>query len=47
LRFQGKLTNWNNDKGYGFVEPNGGGDIAALFILSHFNENREDRLMAI
>jgi len=34
LRYQGKLTNWNDDKGFGFVEPNGGGDRAFVHIKS-------------
>jgi uncharacterized membrane protein YsdA (DUF1294 family)/cold shock CspA family protein len=34
LRFQGKLTNWNDDKGYGFVEPNDGGDRSFVHIKS-------------
>jgi uncharacterized membrane protein YsdA (DUF1294 family)/cold shock CspA family protein len=25
MRYQGRLTTWNDDKGYGFITPNGGG----------------------
>ena len=32
MKFQGKLTHWNDDKGFGFVEPNGGGDRAFVHI---------------
>jgi uncharacterized membrane protein YsdA (DUF1294 family)/cold shock CspA family protein len=32
MRFQGRLINWNDDKGFGFVEPNGGGDRAFVHI---------------
>ncbi|MCE2571202.1 DUF1294 domain-containing protein [Motilimonas eburnea] len=32
MRFQGKIANWNDDKGFGFVEPNGGGDRAFVHI---------------
>lgn len=34
MRYQGKITNWNDEKGYGFVEPNGGGDRAFVHIKS-------------
>jgi len=34
MRFQGKVTNWNDNKGYGFVEPNGGGDRSFVHIKS-------------
>jgi uncharacterized membrane protein YsdA (DUF1294 family)/cold shock CspA family protein len=32
MRFQGKVLNWNDDKGFGFVEPNGGGERAFVHI---------------
>ncbi len=32
MKFQGKISNWNDDKGFGFVEPNGGGDRAFVHI---------------
>lgn len=32
MQFQGKISNWNDDKGFGFVEPNGGGDRAFVHI---------------
>ena len=32
MRLQGKIINWNDDKGFGFVEPNGGGDRAFVHI---------------
>ena len=32
MRLQGKVTNWNDDKGFGFVEPNGGGVRAFVHI---------------
>ena len=28
MKFQGKVSNWNDDQGFGFVEPNGGGERA-------------------
>jgi uncharacterized membrane protein YsdA (DUF1294 family)/cold shock CspA family protein len=34
MRYQGRLTSWNDDKGYGFVTPNGGGDRAFVHITA-------------
>jgi uncharacterized membrane protein YsdA (DUF1294 family)/cold shock CspA family protein len=34
MKFQGKVINWNDDKGFGFVEPNGGGERAFVHIKS-------------
>ncbi len=32
MRLQGKVLNWNDDRGFGFVEPNGGGERAFVHI---------------
>lgn len=32
MKYQGKVLNWNDDKGFGFVEPNGGGKRAFVHI---------------
>ena len=32
MKFQGKVSNWNDHKGFGFVEPNGGGERAFVHI---------------
>jgi len=32
VRYLGKLADWNDAKGYGFVEPNGGGDRAFVHV---------------
>ena len=36
MKLQGKVTNWNEDKGFGFVEPNGGG-VRAFVHIKAFN----------
>jgi uncharacterized membrane protein YsdA (DUF1294 family)/cold shock CspA family protein len=40
LKFQGKLTHWNDEKGFGFVEPNGGGDRSFVHIKSFQKRSR-------
>lgn len=32
MRLAGRLTEWNDGKGFGFVEPNGGGDRAFVHV---------------
>jgi uncharacterized membrane protein YsdA (DUF1294 family)/cold shock CspA family protein len=39
LRHQGKITNWNDERGFGFVLPDSGGDRVFLHIKS-FEGNR-------
>jgi cold shock CspA family protein len=40
MRFQGKVLNWNDDKGFGFVEPNGGGERAFVHIRAFTTRSR-------
>lgn len=40
MKFQGKLTNWNDDKGFGFVVPNGGGNRSFVHIKSFQKRSR-------
>ena len=40
MRYQGRITNWNDDKGYGFVTPNGGGEKAFVHITAFSNSRR-------
>lgn len=40
LKYQGKLTHWNDDKGFGFVEPNGGGERSFVHIKSFKKRSR-------
>jgi uncharacterized membrane protein YsdA (DUF1294 family)/cold shock CspA family protein len=34
MRYQGKITNWKDDQGFGFITPNGGGDQVFVHIKS-------------
>lgn len=40
MKFQGKLLNWHEDKGFGFVEPNGGGIRAFVHIKAFSPSSR-------
>ena len=40
MRFQGKVFNWNDDKGFGFIEPNGGGERAFVHIKAFTPRSR-------
>lgn len=40
MRYQGKITDWNDEKGFGFVSPNGGGARVFVHIKSFSNRQR-------
>ena len=40
MKFQGKIFDWNDEKGFGFVKPNGGGDKAFVHIKSFNSRSR-------
>jgi len=40
MRYQGKITDWRDDKGFGFVTPNGGGHTVFVHIKSFSNRHR-------
>jgi len=40
MRYQGKITNWKDDRGFGFITPNGGGNQVFIHIKSFANRQR-------
>jgi uncharacterized membrane protein YsdA (DUF1294 family)/cold shock CspA family protein len=40
MRHQGKITNWKDDQGFGFITPNSGGDKVFAHIKSFENRRR-------
>jgi uncharacterized membrane protein YsdA (DUF1294 family)/cold shock CspA family protein len=40
MRLQGKISDWNDDKGFGFVEQNGGGERAFVHIQAFKSRSR-------
>ena len=44
MRYQGPLYQWNDEKGYGFVEPNGGGTRAFVHIKEFADQTRRPAL---
>ena len=39
MRYQGKVSNWKDDQGFGFVTPNGGGQKAFVHIKAFLNRS--------
>ena len=40
MRYQGKITNWKDEQGFGFIAPNGGGRQVFVHIRSFSNRRR-------
>lgn len=40
MRYQGKITSWKDDQGFGFITPNGGGDQVFVHIKAFSNTRR-------
>ncbi|MBV6847137.1 cold shock and DUF1294 domain-containing protein [Xanthomonas campestris pv. paulliniae] len=43
MRYQGRLSDWNDHKGFGFVTPHGGGDRAFVHISAFAQQTRRPR----
>ena len=43
MRYQGRITQWHDDKGYGFITPNGGGSSVFMHISSLAPNQRRPR----
>ena len=40
MRYQGRITTWKDDQGYGFITPNGGGATVFAHVKSFSNRER-------
>jgi len=47
MRYQGKITAWKDDQGYGFITPNIGGDKVFVHIKSFVSRRQRPALEQI
>ena len=40
MRFQGRITEWRDDRGFGFITPNGGGDRVFIHVKDLASSSR-------
>jgi uncharacterized membrane protein YsdA (DUF1294 family)/cold shock CspA family protein len=43
MRYQGRITQWTDEKGFGFIAPNGGGESVFVHISSFSNRQRRPK----
>jgi len=44
MRIKGKITTWNDEKGFGFITPNAGGKQVFIHISAFSNRNRRPEI---
>ena len=43
MRYQGRITSWKDDRGFGFITPNGGGNKVFVHVKSFRNRQRRPK----